>query len=56
MIRKRQPWDVGDWVRVGFLTLRVTAREPPDAYRLTNRRGDRQYRYLPHVGLRCLRR
>lgn len=58
MIRNSaQCWEVGEWVHVGFLELRITAKEPtpgdfaPDAYLLTNRRGDRVYRFVPHVGL-----
>ena len=58
MIRNsKQVWEVGEAVKVGFLTLIVTAKEPtpgdymPDAYLLTNQRGDRQYRFVPHNGL-----
>ena len=37
-MRTAQTWEIGEWVKVGFLTLRVTAKEPtpgdymPDAY------------------------
>lgn len=58
MIRKSsQIWEVGESVKVGFLTLRVTAKEPtpgdflPDAYILTDRTGTKVYRFVPHNGL-----
>lgn len=58
MIRNSaQCWQVGETVRVGFLTLRVTAIEltpgdyKPDAYLLTDRTGTRKYRFVPHNGL-----
>ena len=52
-----QTWEVGETVQVGFLRLRITAKEPtpgdgyPDAYILTNAKGDRRYRFVPHNGL-----
>jgi len=57
--RSAQTWEVGETVRVGFLTLRVIAKEPtpgdykPDAYRLCGlgNNADRQYRFVPHNGL-----
>lgn len=55
--RSRQTWEVGETVKVGFLTLRVTAKEPtpgdgmPDAYRLTDKTGSKVYRFVPHFGL-----
>jgi hypothetical protein len=58
--RSAQVWEVGEWVKVGFLTLRVTAKEPtprdyaPDAYHLTNKSGDRNYRFVPHKGIERL--
>lgn len=55
--RSKQAWEVGETVRVGFLTLRVLAKQAtpgdyrPDAYVLTNARADRWYRFVPHFGL-----
>jgi hypothetical protein len=55
-----QVWEVGQTVKVGFLTLVVTAKEPtpgdhrPDAYLLmgTSKAGAiREYRFVPHHGL-----
>jgi hypothetical protein len=58
MIRNsNQAWEVGETVKVGFLTLRVMAKEPtpgdymPDAYILINKDGSRKYRFVPHNGL-----
>lgn len=54
---KRQDWTVGQTVKVGFLSLTVTARETerpdkylPYAYRLVDARG-REYRFTPYNGL-----
>lgn len=55
--RTSQVWEVGEVVRVGFLSLRITAKEPtpgdfmPDAYILTDRTGTKVYRFVPHNGL-----
>ncbi len=52
-----QVWEVGEMVKVGFLSLRITAKEPtpgdymPDAYLLTNKDGSKKYRFVPHNGL-----
>lgn len=58
MIRKtEQTWEVGEMVKVGFLTLRVLAKVAtpgnwlPDQYALTNSTGERFYRFIPHNGL-----
>lgn len=58
MIRNsKQVWEVGEVVKVGFLSLRVIGKEPtpgdymPDAYRLMNLKGTTQYRFVPHNGL-----
>jgi hypothetical protein len=58
MIRKtEQTWEVGETVKVGFLTLRITRKEPtpddylPDAYYLTDKTGQKVYRFVPHNGL-----
>jgi hypothetical protein len=60
--RSAQKWQVGEVVRVGFLTLRVTAREPtpgdyrPDAYILCGlgAAAVKQYRFVPHFGIKRL--
>ena len=57
-----QSWQVGEVVRVGFLVLRVTAREAapgdykPDAYILCGLgdKASRQYRFVPHNGIERL--
>jgi hypothetical protein len=52
----RQIWEVGYWVKVGFLTLQITGKVPtpgdyaPDAYLLKSAKGIR-YRFVPHKGL-----
>ncbi len=55
----KQKWEVGQTVKVGFLSLVVVAKVPtpgdymPDAYVLTNSKGT-FYRFVPHNGLvRC---
>lgn len=57
MIQKsKQVWQVGEMVKVGFLTLKVLARVPtpgdhaPDAYALGSAKGA-IYRFVPHFGL-----
>lgn len=56
----KQVWEVGESVKVGFLNLIVCAKVAtpgdfaPDAYVLTNKGGDKFYRFVPHNGLqRC---
>ncbi len=58
MIRNsKQIWEVGEAVKVGFLTLVVKAKIAtpgdymPDAYALASVRGDKFYRFTPHHGL-----
>lgn len=58
MIRNsKQSWEVGESVKVGFLTLIVVAKVPtpgdflPDAYVLTNKGATKFYRFVPHHGL-----
>lgn len=61
MIQKsKQVWEVGNAVKVGFLTLVVAAKVAtpgdylPDAYVLTNAAATKFYRFVPHNGLvRC---
>jgi hypothetical protein len=57
MIRNsKQSWEVGEMVKVGFLTLKVLAKVPtpgdfmPDAYALGSAKGG-IYRFVPHNGL-----
>lgn len=56
----KQAWEVGEWVKVGFLQLRVTGKEAtpgdymPDAYLLTDKTGTKTYRFVPHNGLQRL--
>lgn len=53
----KQAWQVGETVKVGFLSLRVLAKVAtpgdylPDAYVLTNAKADKFYRFVPHNGL-----
>lgn len=55
--KSKQVWEIGEAVKVGFLTLIVKAKVKtpgdcmPDAYALANIRGDRFYRFVPHMGL-----
>ncbi len=55
--RSKQVWEVGETVKVGFLSLRITAKEPtpgdymPDAYLLTDVTGTKKYRFVPHNGI-----
>lgn len=58
MIKKScQIWEVGETVKVGFLSLIVTAKEPtpgdykPDAYLLCSQNGKNHYRFVPHYGI-----
>jgi hypothetical protein len=57
MIRRtKQQWEVGQTVKVGFLTLVVAAKVAtpgnylPDQYALTSQDGSRYYRFIPHNG------
>jgi hypothetical protein len=58
--RSKQVWEVGSTVKVGFLSLVVTEKEPtpgdymPDAYHLRSQDGSRTYRFVPHNGLERL--
>ena len=53
----KQTWEVGEAVKVGFLTLIVCAKIAtpgdfaPDAYAMTTAKGDKFYRFVPHNGL-----
>ena len=58
----KQVWQIGETVQVGFLRLRITAREPtpgdyaPDAYHLCGlgKNAERRYRFVPHKGIERL--
>lgn len=53
----KQVWAVGSVVKVGFLSLRITAAIPtpgdhkPDAYELESLDGTKHYTFVPHHGL-----
>jgi hypothetical protein len=58
--KSKQNWQVGETVKVGFMSLIVAAKVPtpgdylPDAYALTNKGATAFYRFVPHNGLsRC---
>lgn len=52
----KQNWEIGETVKVGFLSLKVIAKEEtpgdylPDAYILQSLKGV-DYRFVPHNGL-----
>ena len=58
----KQNWQVGETVKIGFLTLRITDLEAtpgdymPDAYHLCGlgKNADSKYRFVPHFGLKRL--
>lgn len=57
MIQKtKQCWEVGETVKVGFMSLRVLAKVAtpgnwlPDQYALTDKTGEKFYRFVPHNG------
>lgn len=55
----KQNWEIGQTVKVGFMTLEVLSKEPtpgdylPDAYILQSAKG-KQYRFVPHNGLEAI--
>ena len=56
----KQKWEVGKVVRVGFIRLKIVAKiaapgnDMPDQYAMTDRKGERFYRFVPYHGLtRC---
>lgn len=56
----KQNWQVGETVKVGFMSLRILAKVStpgnylPDQYAMTDKTGDKFYRFIPHNGLtRC---
>lgn len=54
--KSKQVWQVGETVKVGFMSLRILAKVAtpgnylPDQYALTNADGSRFYRFIPHNG------
>jgi hypothetical protein len=60
IINTNQKWIVGHSVKVGFMTLNVRAviKTPgdylPDAYILSNLRGDKLYKFIPHNGCQAI--
>ena len=53
--RTKQNWTVGEWVKVGFMKLRVTGFRAeydglPDIYSLESSSG-KKYEFIPHNGL-----
>lgn len=53
--RTKQNWTIGEWVKVGFMTLKITGARAvkdgmPDIYELENSNG-KKYEFIPHNGL-----
>jgi hypothetical protein len=53
--RTKQNWSVGEWVKVGFMKLKVVGARAekdgmPDIYELENAVG-KKYEFIPHNGL-----
>lgn len=46
----QQVWAVGEQVKVGFLSLRITAKTP-NGWKLVNKDGSKHYEFEPHIGL-----
>lgn len=46
----QQTWAVGEQVRVGFLSLRVTAKTAR-GWKLVNKDASKHYEFEPHIGL-----
>lgn len=53
---RKQEWNIGATVKVGFLTFTVAGKQPtpgdyrPDIWLLTSAKGER-YSFQPHLGL-----
>lgn len=60
MITKtKQNWNVGQIVKVGFMTLKVLSVKAvkdnlPDIYTLENPKNGKKYEFVPHNGLSCI--
>ena len=55
IIKTRQNWDIGQTVKVGFMTLKVLSVRAeydglPDIYTLESAKGVK-YEFIPHNGL-----
>lgn len=53
--RTKQNWSVGEWVKVGFMKLKVVSARAekdgmPDIYTLISENG-KKYEFIPHNGL-----
>ena len=53
--RSKQNWSIGEWVKVGFMKLKVTGSRAekdgmPDIYSLESSSG-KKYEFIPHNGL-----
>lgn len=54
--KSKQSWEIGNVVKVGFLTLRVLAVKAvkdglPDIYMLESLDAKKKYEFIPHNGL-----
>lgn len=47
----QQVWAVGEQVKVGFLSLRITGKYPNGDWRLVNKDATKVYAFAPHIGL-----
>jgi len=53
--KSKQNWTVGEWVKVGFMKLKITGARSendmmPDIYELESENG-KKYEFIPHNGL-----
>ena len=53
--RTKQNWSIGEWVKVGFMKLKVVGARAekdgmPDIYSLESANG-KKYEFIPHNGL-----
>jgi len=53
--RSKQNWSIGEWVKVGFMKLKVIGARAekdgmPDIYELESATG-KKYEFIPHNGL-----
>lgn len=46
-----QVWAVGEQVKVGFMSLRITGKYQNGDWRLINADGTKVYAFAPHQGL-----
>ena len=54
--RSKQDWSIGNTVKVGFMTLKITDCKAvkdglPDIYYLVNEKNGNKYEFIPHNGL-----